>query len=291
MTPDATRRLDSWKEIASFLGRRVRTVQRWEREEGLPVQRLRHRQGTTVYADPEALTAWFAARSLPAGGPRAEDDATGVGGSTRAPALDAPPVAAPGEGLAPAQREVSGHRPFGLRRAVLVGGAVAALLAVALLGLANAPRPARGPIRILVEPLAVLAADPELPQVAAGLTEDLRLEIAALAPDRIVVLHPRPGSPTPAADLVLGGTVRVEPEGLHVSAHLVDASDGAQRLAGSWRQPHGPTSTGRPARLPEQVAAAVGEQLATAGAIERETPAGGGPVQGGIDAEVVFSYR
>jgi hypothetical protein len=33
-------RLDSWKEIASYLGRGVRTVQRWECEEGLPVHRL-----------------------------------------------------------------------------------------------------------------------------------------------------------------------------------------------------------------------------------------------------------
>jgi hypothetical protein len=34
------RRLDSWKEIAAYLGRSIRTVQRWEREEGLPVHRL-----------------------------------------------------------------------------------------------------------------------------------------------------------------------------------------------------------------------------------------------------------
>ena len=33
-------RLDSWKEIAGYLKRDVRTVQRWERDFGLPVQRL-----------------------------------------------------------------------------------------------------------------------------------------------------------------------------------------------------------------------------------------------------------
>ena len=32
-------RLDSWKEIAAYLRRSVKTVQRWEREEGLPVHR------------------------------------------------------------------------------------------------------------------------------------------------------------------------------------------------------------------------------------------------------------
>ena len=29
-------RLDSWKEIAAFLGRDERTVRRWEKERGLP---------------------------------------------------------------------------------------------------------------------------------------------------------------------------------------------------------------------------------------------------------------
>ncbi len=40
-------RLDSWKEIAAYLRRGARTLQRWEREEGLPVHRLSiRRQGT-----------------------------------------------------------------------------------------------------------------------------------------------------------------------------------------------------------------------------------------------------
>ena len=33
-------RLDSWKEIANYLQRTVRTVQRWEQTRGLPVYRL-----------------------------------------------------------------------------------------------------------------------------------------------------------------------------------------------------------------------------------------------------------
>ncbi len=35
-------RLDSWKEIAAYLRRSVRCVQRWERTEGLPVLRHQH---------------------------------------------------------------------------------------------------------------------------------------------------------------------------------------------------------------------------------------------------------
>jgi hypothetical protein len=35
-------RLDSWKEIAAYLGRDVTTVQRWEKREGMPVHRHLH---------------------------------------------------------------------------------------------------------------------------------------------------------------------------------------------------------------------------------------------------------
>jgi hypothetical protein len=51
-------RLDSWKEIASYLNRGVRTVRRWEREEGLPVHRQQHRILGSVYAYRSEIDAW-----------------------------------------------------------------------------------------------------------------------------------------------------------------------------------------------------------------------------------------
>ena len=62
-------RLDSWKEIASYLDRGIRTVQRWEREEGLPVHRLAHAKRGTVYADRAELAAWWESRRMPAAAP------------------------------------------------------------------------------------------------------------------------------------------------------------------------------------------------------------------------------
>src|SRR5512143_1021512 len=56
-------RLDSWKEIAAYLRRGSRTLQRWEREEGLPVHRLQHGKLGSVYAYPEELDRWWAERS------------------------------------------------------------------------------------------------------------------------------------------------------------------------------------------------------------------------------------
>jgi len=61
VTPSA--KLNSWKEIASYLQREVRTVQRWEKEAGLPVRRLLHEKRGTVYAFTEELDAWAASRS------------------------------------------------------------------------------------------------------------------------------------------------------------------------------------------------------------------------------------
>ncbi len=55
-------RLDSWKEIAAYLRRGARTVQRWEREEGLPVHRLQHDKQGTVYAYKSELDAWWERR-------------------------------------------------------------------------------------------------------------------------------------------------------------------------------------------------------------------------------------
>jgi len=40
--------LTSWKEIASYIGRGVRTVQRWERQLGLPVRRNASRSTVTA---------------------------------------------------------------------------------------------------------------------------------------------------------------------------------------------------------------------------------------------------
>ena len=52
-------RLDSWKEIAAYLRRGARTVQRWEREQGLPVHRLAHGKQGQVFAYKSDLDAWW----------------------------------------------------------------------------------------------------------------------------------------------------------------------------------------------------------------------------------------
>lgn len=56
-------RLDSWKEIAAYLGREVRTVQLWEKSEGLPIHRHQHARQGSVYAFKSELDAWKRGRA------------------------------------------------------------------------------------------------------------------------------------------------------------------------------------------------------------------------------------
>lgn len=62
MTPED--RLESWKAIARYLGRSVRTVRRWEQQEGLPVHRLMHQSQASVYAFRKELDDWRSSRAL-----------------------------------------------------------------------------------------------------------------------------------------------------------------------------------------------------------------------------------
>ena len=56
--------LNSWKEIANYLGRGVRTVQRWEANLGLPVHRPAGRDHSAVLAFSNELDQWLNSRPL-----------------------------------------------------------------------------------------------------------------------------------------------------------------------------------------------------------------------------------
>jgi len=73
MTPEsalpAGERLESWKEIAAYLKRDPRTVQRWEKHEGLPVHRDGNGRLANVCALKPELDAWWNKRYRPEEGP------------------------------------------------------------------------------------------------------------------------------------------------------------------------------------------------------------------------------
>ena len=60
--PEPERPLESWKAIATYLKRDVRTAKRWEACEGLPVHRHLHKARSSVYSYPGELDAWRSGR-------------------------------------------------------------------------------------------------------------------------------------------------------------------------------------------------------------------------------------
>jgi Tol biopolymer transport system component len=106
-------RLESWKEIAAYLGRGVTTVQRWEQQEGLPVHRLPHAKKGSVFAIKSELDDWRRGRAQ-------------LGPLHREAVVDAPQ----GDRGVPSER----RRPVRLDRRA--GVTLVAVLAVALTALA-----------------------------------------------------------------------------------------------------------------------------------------------------------
>jgi hypothetical protein len=69
--PEESAVLSSWKDIARYMGKGVRTVQRWEHHLGLPVRRpngASHK--SAVLLDRSDLDAWLATRFSPRGAGR-----------------------------------------------------------------------------------------------------------------------------------------------------------------------------------------------------------------------------
>lgn len=129
--PSGTR-LDSWKEIAQYLGRDVRTVIRWE-ERGLPVHRIPGGKLSRVFAFSSELDEWLAK------GPATRRTAS-QSGATPPPATSPPDPPATAEALpnqatpavgsvaaAPSARPPVRHSRLPLTRTVAALVAVAAL--------------------------------------------------------------------------------------------------------------------------------------------------------------------
>jgi len=154
------RRLESWKEIAAYLGRDVTTVRRWERREGLPVYRILHSKLGSVYAYTTELDAWRDGRA---------GAATDV--------ADADPVL-----------EIARHGLRARRWLVVCGVAMLALLVVAYFTTRTRVRGATGSkIKSLaVLPLKNLSGDPSQEYLADGMTEELIGRLAAIHDLRVI---------------------------------------------------------------------------------------------------------
>jgi TolB-like protein/tetratricopeptide (TPR) repeat protein len=206
-------RLDSWKEIATYVKRDVSTVQRWEKREAMPVHRHLHDKRGSVYALSSELDAWLQRRK-----PSFEEEED-HGAET--------PADAEGD-----------HRPsqtWRLRRwLVLAGVAAAALIGITYITTRSHTVVATGPrIKSLaVLPLRNLSGDPGQQYFVDGLTEELTTDLAKLGNLRVIshssaMLYADTHKPLPQVakdlnvDAVLTGTVERSANRVRVRTELV----------------------------------------------------------------------
>lgn len=85
---DRGTRLDSWKEIAAYLNRDLRTLQRWEKTANLPIRRLNKPGMRAVFAYTGDLDEWLRQQSPAPASPSPEDRSVATAAPAPATARD-----------------------------------------------------------------------------------------------------------------------------------------------------------------------------------------------------------
>ena len=219
----ASERLDSWKEIAAYLKREVRTAQRWEKNEGLPVHRHQHEKLGTVYAYKSEIDAWWRERRV-----RLEEQPEAV-----EPA-DTEEVQVETEELP----KPSVTPQWRLAAIVVVSLLVAAAVVAYLIRKPPPPPRDRGKLMLAVLPFANLSGDQSQEPIADGLTEEMITELGRLQPERLGVIARTTAmqyksTPKSAEEIgqelgvqyILEGSVRRAENQIRINAKLIQVSD------------------------------------------------------------------
>jgi len=226
-------RLDSWKEIAGYLKKEVRTVQRWEKNLGLPVRRLTQGKQGTVFAYKADLDAWWLESQSQVD--LEENKAAGDGDSSgsNVVVLAQVPVADQSE-----KTEVDGIHADRSRRRVLLYALLVIAVAVGLSAFWPKIRdriwtPA-SKMTLAVRPFKNMSGDPSQDFVADGLTEEMITWLGQLHPEEMGVIRLSPAYASSDLDrigkdihanYVLEGSVRVSGQRVAITAQVFQVSD------------------------------------------------------------------
>jgi TolB-like protein len=252
-SPLPEKKLVSWKEIAAYLGREVRTVQRWEKTEDLPVRRHEHQKKSTVYAYPSELDEWVKKRQ-PADDPEADaafipepdvDPSTENGNADSALATNGKKTITQDDGIDP-DGPPEPAPPIGKRITIaLIAAALLAFIAYRAFHWFQATASTPDNVRLVVLPFANLTGDPNQEYLSAGLTDVITTQLGHLDPQRIHVIAPTSakvmaGKPINEVrqalnvQYVLEGSVQRVANQIRVDIRLIQARDEVQAGADSF---------------------------------------------------------
>ncbi len=283
-------RLESWKEIASYLRRDKRTVQRWEKEYGLPVHRLQLNSGSTVYAYTSELDVWYAERQPPnfpaevgsGNGNHSEADppvkvsvvATADPNISVDPKIDVVVENGGSELSSDSDKKTTGSTRWRVTRVQIT----VTLGLVAVLGLflfsqrfrLAGPKPATGKIRLVVLPLKNLSGDSQQDYFSAGLTDEMITQLGRLNPQRLGVIDADSSKRLAGKSIAdvgrslevqyaLEGSVRRGGNQVRIDLQLVQVGDQTQVWADSYTG-----DVGDILRVQDEVATAVAGQIRVA---------------------------
>ena len=225
-------RLESWGEIAAYLRRDIRTVQRWEKEAGLPVRRLQIGKQGQVYAYRSEVDRWVVERQ-----PRAEPEPPATPSASPSPS-----TILPGEG---------GKTDPWFRRVwkVVLAGLIVAGLGTYFVFQLVKPKAAasRTPARLLlfVRPFANLSSGPSEQEFVDGLTDEMITQLGRVKPNSIGVFAPTTSKELGTrsipelkellkTDFVLEGSVRRADQQIRIDINLISARDRTPTWANSY---------------------------------------------------------
>ena len=230
--PDQTNdRLDSWKEIAAYLKKEVRTVQRWEKSSGLPVRRLAHGKQGTVFAYKSELDAWWQESQSNLNGEE-ENKSDTCAYFSASEIVESAPAAAPLDKTDDKVHHDRLHRVTLLALLICLSAAIP--LSVYWPQIHNKIWPTPPKMILAVRPFKNLSGDPTQDFVADGLTEEMITRLGQLHPDEMGVVRLSPAYASSDLDrigkdvhanYVLEGGVRVSGQRVAITAQLFQASD------------------------------------------------------------------
>jgi TolB-like protein/Flp pilus assembly protein TadD len=268
-------RLESWGEIASYLRREIRTVQRWEKYQALPVHRLVIGKLGSVYAYRSELDKWYRERqpSVESGqqdGDKAENGEVAVHATLSADPLQTQASEEPPGSERP-------PRPPRFTRLhitiTLLALLVLAVVTPAFYFLRSGHSPLRsagGKIRLVVLPFANLSGDSQQDYFSAGLTDEMITQLGRMDPDHLGVIAAETSKALankPIAELgrtldvqyALEGSARRGGNEVRINVQLIQVSDQTHIWANSYTR-----DLRDILNVQDEVAAAVASQIRVA---------------------------